>query len=37
MNMEKIKQSICKIIDENSKEIIKFSKSVESEPELGFK
>ncbi|KAA8679392.1 amidohydrolase [Clostridium sp. MT-14] len=35
--IEKLKQLVCKTIDANSGKIIDFSKSVEKEPELGFK
>ncbi|AYD40846.1 amidohydrolase [Clostridium fermenticellae] len=35
--IEKLKQKVCKAIDDNSEKIISFSKSVEKEPELGFK
>ncbi len=35
--VKNLKQLVCKTIDENSGRIIDFSKSVEKEPELGFK
>lgn len=35
--IKKLKQLVCKTIDDNSEKIINFSKSVEKEPELGFK
>lgn len=35
--VEELKKKVCKSIDDNSEKIINFSKSVESEPELGFK
>lgn len=37
MEIEEIKKLICRTIDENADDIIKFSKSVEKNPELGFK
>ncbi|MCI1945764.1 MAG: peptidase dimerization domain-containing protein [Clostridium luticellarii] len=35
--IKKLKQLVCSTIDDNSEKIINFSKSVEREPELGFK
>lgn len=35
--IEELKKKVCRVIDDNSDKIINFSKSVESEPELGFK
>jgi amidohydrolase len=37
LNIDEIKRSICRTIDENADSIMSFSKSVEKNPELGFK
>ena len=37
MDIEQVKKLVCEVIDKNSEKIIEFSKSIEKNPELGFK